>query len=293
MHEVCGLTDPFCEHALGSKGATVSPQPTLSFQSRDVHTVTTGAAGYAGFSFNGGTYQEMLRSFSPGASTVTGPLTGNITPVTVAAALSNYGNGAWRINSVGVRWWDVGAATAVGGHCIVSVLADPHAFESGNWDLTAPIPGSKFEIRDRRRGGAVVLYPVDERADYFGPLSSATIYNAQDASDKYPIFQGFYLSVSGAASSLVLNVEVVINFEIIVTPGLGVGLASTPHHQSKHINMLVEYVRNQGRVFYENNKDQINRYIKSVITQGGKHLATGAMNMIMPGSGTTVRLLTN
>lgn len=287
MHEVCGLTDPFCEHALGAKGFTVSPQQTLAFQARQVFQIATGAGTYAGFMFNGGAYQEMVRTFSPGTPTVTGGSTGNIVPAVVSSAVSAYGSDAWRINSVGVRWWDVGAATDVGGHVIASVLSDPYSYVGVNWTMSAPIPGSQFQITDRRDGGAVILYPVDERADQFHHLQTATAYAAQDAADQFPLFQGLYLAASGDASKVIINVEIVINFEIIVNPGLAVGLASTPHFSNPYVNKLVEYVRNQGKTFYNNNKDQINNMIKGLIRQGAKK----GLNYMLPGSGTL--LLTN
>jgi hypothetical protein len=298
VEELCSLIDPFCPAAVSAKGVSQGNNPTVAFQAKQIVQLSTGTTGWGGFTFANGNCRQVYRAqtYSTDATAVTeGNWIPNTTLAILESAITATGKSNIRVNSVGLRWHDVAPLTGTGGVVIASLVPDLAALADANYtiDATAPLPGARSVILDRRKPGSVILNPIDEKAEQFNfVFQDWTNLVAAASPDAFPWFEGIFLSFSGAASTAVLSLEIVINYEVQVRVDLFAGRYAQTTKRSPAFNEYIRAARENIKSFYSENSEQINMYVKKAAKAVLSYYAPGYGKAMLT-AGTAVMRLTN
>lgn len=204
--KVCALTDPFCHASHGMRWTDDGDSATITYQRREVVTVTTGATyAWAYLQFfpgNGGDLDTYTSAAATGnAATIAANASGTFT-VTDSETV--------RVVSAGARWFDVAPATSAGGHVIASECQSYNhvagkTVTSGDANFT-----NKVKVYDRRQPVTWISKPTATNAyGWYQPSATPT----QDVTNRR---SGLILAVTGAAGTAVLEVELVVNYEFTI-----------------------------------------------------------------------------
>jgi hypothetical protein len=205
--QICSVTDPFCSHARGAKYNTSGNPQTLTYQCRQIITVTTGASGWAFFAVDGGAhpgdvyYQEAAATAQV---TVVPPDSG------IGSFFTEGGDPVYfRVVSSGFRIWDVAPRTAAGGVIVATDIPDYENYTSDLFDLGTIPPNSRTNVADRRVGCGW----TSNQTNRAYPFISATAGGANTTRS------GCLVAISGDASSVVAQIELVFNYEYMPQMG--------------------------------------------------------------------------
>lgn len=222
VEQVCGLTDPFCKHASGAKYPDDSSSRTLAYSDRGMVTLATDANGFAGVLWNP-TYSNFPLAFS--SSTLDG--SGVVTAYSTLASRVLFPSvDEYRIVSSGFVLRSIAAPLSAAG--LVSV----RSYGTEALDLTtAPMlsygSGEALDVPLRLVNEVAVVTPHSSempQAFYRTASDGTTVATWQS-----PGYDPVSIFVSGApASTAVLSLEYIVNYELIFSPTTGMSLLGTP-----------------------------------------------------------------
>lgn len=286
VHDVCGLTDPFCIHADGARWSDdVGQTATITYQSRSIITVSSDANGRAALYIDPA---YALNAAAPGAVyrqlTLAGVVATAGNPVTIPDSTlanllaSDVTTGA-RLISAGATWWDVVPATGAGGRVIASEITNFKAYSnmsSGTFGVNNAVLSPNVQVSDRRQPNSWICRPSNPMAYNF--------LNSQDSDDLYQeIRTALILAVSGPASTPLIEIELVMNFEFTVTVESVYSRLATPHPTSASNRLAAKTagkLESAMQPFIEGGKASVGRYITN--------LAKSAANAAMRAAGAYV-----
>lgn len=222
MHKVCGLTDPFCMHAMGAKFPDNSSVRTLPFSFKGVHTITTNAGGYAGLMFNPSyKFQPICLPVALDA----GGLAVNWHESLVFAPIT--GVMGYRIVSAGFRLKHMCTPLTASG--IVRVRSWQSTYTNSYSALTlgsyncsnhADIP-----LQDLKDFAAIITRTAQMPQTFYNVIDDINILEARRLNGFNPIS----IFVTGAPpNTTVIDLEYVVNYELVFDEDTGLQQAATP-----------------------------------------------------------------
>jgi hypothetical protein len=263
VQNVCAVYDPFCKASFGAKRPSGPGVLTLPLTFRSVFTVTTGTGGDAYFAFVPGPNPLSVTQLSPANDTWTAVAT----PLTTMGTFPNFA-GQVRVVSAGLTWHDIAPMTATGGDVIVMPISDPNSqlWNNATHTLADLIVQTEGHVTDRRKPGTFILTATNQTlADAF--LAQTVLNDSDD--NPWP---GICLYVSGAASSNVLRVEVVVHYEVTIDATAIAGTRTQTNPSASSILSQASSQFFEGGVKYVKNKvhswarNMLNRTIRSGIS---------------------------
>lgn len=223
VSQVCGLVDPFCEHARGAKYPDDSSIRTLPFTFRTTQTLTTNASGSV--------CAILWPRISSDGSGVYNPATTvgtTVTPATnfaaaTVAALSGFTS--YRIVSCGFRVRRISPLLTTSG----MVFTRSHAIDLGS--EMGVFQGNTYSAS---QSNDTALADASDLCFIFEHTSQMpqTFYNPQDTVFATAIPSGFNpatVFVTGApATTNVAELEFIMHVEYVFSPVAPLALATTP-----------------------------------------------------------------
>jgi len=223
VSQVCGLSDPFCEHAGGAKYPDSSSIKTLPYSRRLRFTIGTDAGGYANVVLN------PQYSYSPWANN-------NVYAANVVTSFSNFaayatiaGVSSYRIVSQGFVIRHIVSPLNSAGMIYVRLYGSENGASFGPIDTTTYNASSVGNIAVQDAREVAVVFPhTSQMPQVFYPVSS------DSASVGSTIAHGFgfaTISLAGAIpSTAILEVELVTHYELVFEDSSDLAQVSTPSH---------------------------------------------------------------
>jgi hypothetical protein len=219
MSSVCALTDPFCPHAVGSVYPDGNGAYSVPFQSRYFVPITTDANGNAAELFDLGWpgYQLYIAS-SINATTGVATFAAAITDPNYATFVANFES--YRVVSAGIRVMTTMPWTTAQGVYVTGLAGS--AVGAGVFPVNNPgayLEGEVFAVRDAE------IFILGRPMDKFTARTFQAITSSGPA---YPIYLPIFVGINGGtATSVVGNIEVVINYEFRTLPSSAMNQMST------------------------------------------------------------------
>lgn len=278
VHRLCAMTDPFCKAANGARWTdAIGQTATITYQSRVITIVESNSSGYGALSFvpdfcfrgsNG--YYYVNNTVTVASAAIVSPTQGDEVLQTLLGAAHTQGG---RIVSAGASWWDIVPATGSGGAVIATEFASYPSLKVSPGsppalDVRGTGWGSRSEVYDRRTKGSWICRPSDPMA--------YTFYDADSLADKRTCL---FLAPNGPASSGLIEVEMVINFEFQVSAAsiLNRTLKPNPVNEvSTHAAKLAGQTESQMSSFIAGGKQAVNAYVHRL----GQTVARASMSAI-------------
>jgi hypothetical protein len=267
--KVCSLTDPFCRASHGIRWTQDGNSVSITYQRRDLYTLLTGTTGNTMFQFTPGNGNSLNTAgiYSPNASTV-------------AVAASNTGTftltniATYRVVSAGCRWWDISAATDVGGYVIASEHPNYNTISGKNIATTNQNMSAHVETYDRRQPVTWISTPSDTNAYKFSSPADAV---TTESSNRRSILT---LAVTGANSTNILVVESVINyeFEMGADAFTSIMAGSSPNNAGNRFAAKVAYeMESTMSTFIARKADDAIKYIENLAWKKVKGAMVGGL----------------
>lgn len=218
IHAVCSNTDPFCEHALNAKVYDTNSNRSLTFQSRDLITVTTSASGEAFIILT----QNPFKAYAPAATFAAGAVATWPGAYTVNSFYNQYNStgGSWRVVSWGYKYYTTQAWTSAIGSVIITEIGGLDPSLITGQVVASLVNGSKAKVSALR--DAVMTFigrPSGEASNMY-----VTGFGTSDFND----WTLSYLAITGAtASTVVGSIELVVNYEWLPRSASGLGPIAT------------------------------------------------------------------
>jgi hypothetical protein len=254
VHQVCGLSDPFCDHALTAKYPDDSNARTLTFPQHGITTLSTNAGG--------GVWSIFLPQYTYGPLAAAATVSGS-----QASTWSDYPNATtsvigsvskYRIVSCGFKLRNICAPLTSAGIVSIRILSQEEDSTFNALDLQSYARSESIDIPLQDAHEVAVIIPhSSQMPQAFYPVSSdvAPVTSAQSRG-----FNPVTIYVSGApASTAVLSIEYFINYELQFYASSGMGILATP---APPANSIVTSVANT-----------ITSAGKSIFTAGAKAAA--------------------
>lgn len=222
VQNVCGLTDPFCAHANGCKYPDDSSAKTLAYTYHTRTTVSTTAAGDAYLLF---APQYGNAPFTQ-AATIVAPST--VLTWDNFAVYSPIANAeAYRIVSWGLRLKRICAPLTTQGMVLVRSMQQESGQHFQPIDLSS---FSRSEVLDLPLQDAKPITIVGKHSSqrpeaFYQVNTDAAAVVDWDARGFTPVTINV---VGGPASTAVLDIEIIIHYELMFTEDSGLGMLSTP-----------------------------------------------------------------
>lgn len=209
---VCGVTDPFCEHARGAKLPDTSSTRTLTIYNRKRVTFTSDANGTHHSLFNAQYYYDPIAY----GATATGSVITSWQPIAVSGmpSVQNF-----RIISIGIRLNAISAPLYQSGMVSVRVWSQETLENYGTIDLASYLVTQAYDIPlSDCKDKVIILNRTSQRPETFhiaggnaGTAESSTV-----TSCKTNGFTPVTIYLSGVpVSTAVLSVEYIINYEVL------------------------------------------------------------------------------
>lgn len=260
VSRVCGLTDPFCEHANGAKYPDDSRTRTLAYSRRSRGSISSLPDGTGAFLFYP-IYDFQGVSY-PATSSGDQVLTWTNFPAT-----SYIGNASsYRIVSWGVRFRNITAPLSSSGMV--------HLRGWGN------IEGASFDgVSTRSYNASSALdTPLQDAKDivYVGEHTSQmpqAFYSvnsdaANVAGNTAHGFNGLTVYLAGVPASVdVLDYEMVVHFELVFETSDGLGQAATPAPPANPlITAGANYVSSSAKSMFQYGIERVSKHLTDVAT---------------------------
>jgi hypothetical protein len=248
--------------ANGSKRPSGCGAHTISLRAVSTTSITTGTGGDAYCLFVPGPSDDSLEISAP-TTTLFPATTGLTTSIVTFPSFAARG----RVVSAGIKWHDIAARTETGGVVIPMLVDEPTTLLDGNTHTLAELMTSyNGTVTDRRQPGYAILQPINNaQVDEFRVLAST--FTNDDGENPWP---GLLLYVNGADSSTVLQVTVVVHYEVTVDIQ---GYPGTPSPRNEFLQSAVSTMPSKikdGKP--ENKKDRVFNDIWSSLVDAGRGL---------------------
>lgn len=222
---MCGLTDPFCVHAIGAKYPDASSLRSLPWTLHGRTALASNAAGNGALLW----LPNYINSPFTAATAIALPPTASFGTLSDASANRVATVNAYRLVSWGMRLKNVVAPLNSGGMVHVRSLTNREGFGLGQVDMTTY---SRAEAMDIPLQDCKDVHIVGSRTDqrpadwypagYTGPGANVTAWNASG-------FNPISVYVTGVpASASILDIEFLFHYELQFDDTSDLGLLATP-----------------------------------------------------------------
>lgn len=220
VQAVCSITDPFCSHANGGKLFSDSNQRSFAVPLHKRFPLATDASGNGSFLFQPG--YDQIGVYGGIAGTTATYTTANVTGLTVAPA-------SYRIVSWGVRITKMSAPLYAAGMLRVRTFATNNGASMGtislvdyNCDQYADVSLSQANdivVVGKRTDPSYKLFSVPSNTN---PTTAATAWIS-------PGWGAVQIAVTGGPASVdVLDMELIVNYELTLPDSDSLATAATP-----------------------------------------------------------------
>lgn len=235
MHQdVCALLDPFCEHANGAKynAPGFADAPSVPFQAKTILTLTTGDTGYNIMFFHPNGFATPWAAKPVNTSL-------SVTVPTSQAEFQTYDNffncplssvadgllaTRMRVVSCGLRITDAAPMTGAGGFIKCFSIDNFADWATDAINVSSALSHNTQRHFNRRVKGGVTLVP--RRLG----IVSETVDDVREWSLSTQGWESFCIIVSGSPSTVVCNVELVINYEVFPFRSGNTAIAGVSDH---------------------------------------------------------------
>jgi len=262
---VCGITDPFCKHAIGAKLPDTTNIRTLAYTKHSIHSITTDASG------NGGVmvmpnwfYDPVIYGLVSGTNMV-------LPPVAMTSNPAIAGIQSFRIVSYGLIINSIAAPMTSSGLVYVRANTSETGQHITSSNYASYGTTDYLDVPLRNVSGLAVIggRNAAPRANFYTPTQSTPSSAVTDwkASGALPTS---IVIIGGPASTTVLTVELLIHYELTFEETEGMALAMTPSPAS---NPMVVNISNQ----VQSTGQQI---FKTGLAAAGKYIEQRALQLI-------------
>jgi len=227
VHSVCGLTDPFCKHSIGAKISDGGRSRTLAYNFHQRVNLPTNGSG------NGALLFPLSYLYQP---VCVGTVVGSSTSVsyTTFAASNNFFGGAtisgYRITSAGFRFRSIASPLNASGMVFIRNFTTKSPALLGTNDIATYNCDDYLDValQDCRD---VVVVPQRFDAMMSKQLTDPLVTNSNNLLSNYvpPGWSVVQIGVIGGPTSVsVLDIEMIVNYEIEFSDSDPMQLAATP-----------------------------------------------------------------
>lgn len=257
VQNICGLTDPFCQHARGTKYPDASAIRTLAFTYEQLSTWSVDAAGTtAALCYPQWNYAAVAPSALRAGSSVTAWGT--------FSADAKFGSNivqSYRIISAGMRFQVIAAPLNLSGAIHIRHYGQESLADISVIDMLSMNPSARLDLPLRDCDDLVVLFQrTSQEPTVFYPVADD---NAVPPSCTTHGFCPLTVYIDGAAAnSSVVQVSVVIHYELIFTDGTSNNvLATHPPPANSLITTAASYVTSTIRPVAEAGVTAFGNYV--------------------------------
>lgn len=218
VHAVCGLTDPFCGHAFGAKYPDDSSLRSLSFT--DHHSVTGGSFSGTGALLLAPDYNVLPWIFP---ASITGGTATWASFVSNPNANNNVVD--FRITSWGVRVSSIAAPLTATGMVRFRSLASDSILPTTDCLSYARSGSLDVPLQDCKDITIIGPHTADMPQKWY---SNGTAAGSAASTWRSPGFSPITLFFDGCPDGSVVNVEVIVHYELQFASSSGMTLFSTP-----------------------------------------------------------------
>lgn len=222
VKQVCAITDPFCEGAVGSKWPDESNAKSLAVTIRGTFPLITSASGMAAALFNPVWQYGYVTSttFTNNVATF-----GNMSQF---AGCSSFDPATVRLVSGGLKITGIGAPLSAAGTLSICHLNSDDVVDYTNLDILDPnaqnieyygIPGLA------EKQVCAIFKSAGPGSRLYNPPLASHVITATNTNYWQPILIGIN---GGAVSTAVIRIEYVLHFELQFAKGSALNLVATP-----------------------------------------------------------------
>jgi hypothetical protein len=259
VHSVCGLTDPFCEHARGAKYPDDSSIRTLPFSRTHVVPFSSNANGVQCALFRPSySYEAAWPMVAISGTTV--PAWNDFLDSTSLIS----GAAAYRIVSSGINIKNVTAPLYASGMVHIRVYSIEDGVSLTGIDFTTYNCSYAMDIPLQDCKDVCVIVPhTSQRPEVFYTVGADTPEVALSATLGYCYIT---VAVSGApASSSVLSIKTITHFELVFSAASGTSLLTTPSPtRNPMITDAANYVTSSMKPVVTAGLGAVGRYITDI-----------------------------
>lgn len=269
LHPICGLNDPFCEHADGAKYVDMGSTRTLPYTFRGITNLTTLATGNGSAAF----LPNWLNTPITVANTDIGAGVFSYNAMTAAGLLS--GVDAVRITSAGVILRVISAPLTTSGYVAIRNYGGSNSTSINTQNQLSFLnctASQNIPLADCKEFAAVTRR-TDVTSSQFRSPTTILGSGASPANWVAPGFEHMTITVMGApASTAVLQIEFVVHLELVFEATESMATMAT--HTPKANPMLSDAVNEVSSELIPYAKRGAIEFGKNVLKQAGASLVT-------------------
>jgi len=269
VHPICGLNDPFCEHADGAKYVDMGSTRTLPYTFRGIVNLTTLATGNGSAAF----LPNWLNNPITLANTDVGGGVFSYNALSAAGLLT--GVDAVRITSAGVILRVISAPLTTSGYVAIRNYggANSNSINTQNQLSFLNCTAShNIPLADCKEFAAVTRR-TDVTASQFRTPAAIAASGGSPIAWTSPGFEHMSITVMGApASTAVLQIEYVVHLELVFEATESMATMAT--HTPKANPTLADAVNEVSSELIPYAKQGVAAFGRSVIKQAGTALVT-------------------
>lgn len=270
VHQVCGLTDPFCLHAVGAKYPDSSRVRTLTYPYRQVMTFSTNGLGRIAALFVPNYFRDALTPMAD-----VSPNTATWTPAGIAPVIPDVVG--YRIVSCGLRVRRIVAPLYASGTVHIRVLGAQAALGVSDVDVLSFARSECIDIALQDCKETIIAGTRSAQMPqnfYSGtdPGTDPLLYTPSG-------FQPITVFVDGAPiNTPVITIEYIIHYELTFDDNSGTALLATPPPQSNPmVTAVSSKLSSVGKSIFVSGLESFSKYVVSA--------ASGAIATYLGGPG--------
>lgn len=283
---VCGLIDPFCDHARGAKYPDESSSRTLAFTAQWNQTLTTNATGYSSIIFS-----PRFTSDGSGMTSTTTVVAGVATSVNFAPASVALLSGAskYRVVSAGVRLRNISPLLTASGVVNIRSYSDPScsALTSYTIDNCQAAQVRNVSVVDCKDVHLIAEHSSQLPQIFYVPTTTSI------AADTGSGFCPMTISINGGpASTATLYLEFIVHVEFVFDDSAPLALAATPAPVfNPIISTVTKKISSESVNFFSKSLDLVSRSIRTRAYNYLSSLLISAPNPLVKTLGAGMQIL--
>lgn len=245
VHQVCGITDPYCASAAGSKYPDDSSTKTLPFTFHTTQTVTSGADGTGAFFLlpRVDTTGDRVQCWG----TVTGDSVASGLSYNTANIATLSGASAYRIVSAGIKIKRISPNLTTSGMLFVRSIAASSADDLDLYDLNTYSASKTLDIPLIDAHDVCVVFEHSSQM----PQNFYTFESGAVAGSSINGFNPVTVGFTGVpASTAIFQMEFIMHVEYVFEPNAPLALAATaPPIHNAVVTTVANSITSTGALF--------------------------------------------
>lgn len=257
-HQVCGLVDPFCEHAKGAKYPDDSSSRTLPTEIHYTKTLTTDASGSGAFLILPVVKYDSILTCSVTSPDVFQPYDFTATPVPVLTGASKY-----RVVSAGLRVRSVAPLLTSSGSVYLRSYSAETATSFAAFTGSTYLCSANKDISLNNLKDEAIIIPRSSQMPQTFYSTTAVTYLANDWTSE-GLCPVSIAVVGGPASTAVIAVELIFHIEYIFEEGASLALATTPAPRySGIITSVANTIKSDANLTFTSGLKALSNYVRT------------------------------